>query len=198
MSPKPRLWWLRQNSWFLAVLSIFMVYSALFLVRHCVFNGPWALEHDSGDIVKTRDFGQFWPFSWSIANFFWSGNDFNGLWPQAHDSGDIVKTRDFVLFWPFFWAITHCFVVWWWFQWPMSPKTRLWWHRQNSWFRAVLSIFMVYSPLFLVRNCVFNGPWALEHDSGDIVKTRDFGHFWPFSWSIANFFWSGNDFNGLW
>ena len=35
----------------------------------------------------------------------------------------------------------------------------------------------------------FDDPWPLVHDSNGMVKTRDFGHFWPFSWAIVHGFW---------
>ena len=42
----------------------------------------------------------------------------------------------------------------------------------------------------------FNGPWHLVHGNLEVDKTREFRHFWPFSWAIAHGFGSGDDFNG--
>ena len=34
----------------------------------------------------------------------------------------------------------------------------------------------------------FNDMLPPVHDSSGIAKTRDFGHFWPFSWAIVHGF----------
>ena len=35
------------------------------------------------------------------------------------------------------------------------------------------------------------------HENWDVVKTRRFGHFWPFSWAIAHSFWLQTQFERL-
>ena len=38
-------------------------------------------------------------------------------------------------------------------------------------------------------------PLTPVHESSGILKTRDFEHFWPFSWAIVHGFESREDFD---
>ena len=61
--------------------------------------------HDTSGIIKTRDFGHFWPFSWAIVHGFRVLRGFRCPVAPVHDTSGIVQTRDFGYFWPFSWAI---------------------------------------------------------------------------------------------
>ena len=61
------------------------------------------------EVVKTREFCHFCPFSWAIAHCFGSGDDFDDLWPSVNGKSEVVKTREFCHFCPFSWAKAHCF-----------------------------------------------------------------------------------------
>ena len=48
-------------------------------------------SHDFHEIVKTRDFGNFWPFSWAIAHVFGVQVGFKRPVTPSHEFHEIVK-----------------------------------------------------------------------------------------------------------
>ena len=65
---------------------------------------------------------------------------------------------------------------------------------------VILSISGRFRGLYNQR---FSGPGRVlmpcdpTHDSSGVDKTRDFEHFWPFSWIITHDFRSREDFDAL-
>ena len=47
---------------------------------------------------------------------------------------------------------------------------------------------MSYSTQFLALGTILTAGDPPVHENWDVVKTRRFGHFWPFSWTVAHSF----------
>ena len=73
-------------------------------------------------------------------------------------------------------------------------------YQLNNFFSRSISssgAFYVYST-FDTPSTNIHGPFDLLYVTDrDIGKTRDFGHFWPFSWVITHDLWSREDFGAL-
>ena len=68
--------------------------------------------------------------------------------------------------------------------------------RQNSPIWSFLAVFVGYSTQFFDPGTI-STPFARVHENWDVVKTRRFAHFWPFSWAITHSFWLRRRFQWL-
>ena len=71
----------------------------------------------------------------------------------------------------------------------MTPGTRKLGHRQNSSIWSFLAVFMGYSTRLLAQVAISAARDPPVHENWGVIKTRRFGHFWPFSWAIAHGCW---------
>ena len=128
------------------------------------------------------------------------------MWPPVDGNLEINKTRefndktrDFCHFWPFSWATANCV-----FLGSRTISTALDPPYTVIWKSTKLVNFVISCSFHgLLRTVLgsgdyFNGPWPLVHGNLEVDKTREFCHFWTFSWAIAHCFGSRDDFNGPW
>ena len=129
--PGVRLLVHRQQSQFWLILTRFMDYNSV-LGSRSHFHGcrtSWCVYMS---VINTHNFGQFWPVSWTITQF-WAHVVISTT--DEHRGAFMCRssnTRSFGRFWPVSWTITDCFGVPKPFPWLSNLVVRLHVSHQHS------------------------------------------------------------------
>ena len=143
-----------------------------------LFRSPRVREN--WDVLKTRQFGHFWPFSWAIEHSFWVRTRFQRLMTPGTRKLGRPQNSSIWSFLPFSWAIAHNFFGSGTISTARDPGYKKFGRRQNSSIWSFLAVFVGYSTQFSAPETISTArdPWYTKIGmSSKLVDLVIYGRF---------------------